>query len=405
MESRVFVSKAIRVIGAIAALALLLMAPAACKYGQSNPLQSARLQTGIPTAHEVSVLFINVGCGDAALVRIDGLFYLIDTGEKAAAPALYRGLALLDVHRIEAVFLTHTHSDHIGGMEALSRRFDVGALYSAEISEDKKNGQNKIEELAEELNLPHTKLEAGNSIPVAQDVSFEVLGPLVCNEKDDNDNSLVLRLRINGRTLLFAGDMQFEEEATLLSAGIDLKADVLKVGNHGNPDATSGQFAGAVSPEIAVISTDTSEDADSANARVISALGSAHVYVTEDYACGVLLNVHADGEMAISNPEPEKATADIRILNIDFDAQTVTIANESDTDADLSGYFIFSEKGSEVFIFPQGSHIGSGQTLTVACIGGSGDYIWNDTNVWNGKKGDTAVLYDCFGNETSRRDL
>ena len=394
----------LRLIGVAIAWALIVIVLSGCAIENSrldpNTLDSKTEETP-DNPHEVSVMFINVGRADAAIVRIDGLSYLIDTGEKASVPVLYSALAICGVENLEAVFLTHTHSDHIGGMEALVQKYGVGTLYSAEISEDKDNGENKIDNLAAELLLKHVKLTAGNTVQLAADIYFEVLGPLVYNGDDDNDNSLVLRLSVNGTVFLFTGDMQFAEEESLLAAGADLSADVLKIGNHGNPDATSAAFASAVSPKIAVISTDTAEDTDSANESVISLLGGAQVLVTEDYTRGILMTLGADGAIEISDPQPQKPNADVEILEIDKEAQTITLVNNGG-DTDISGYYIFSEKGSEVFVFPEGTAIKAGQELTVACTGGEGDLIWNDKKVWNAKKEDAGVLYDGYGNELSR---
>lgn len=352
--------------------------------------------------HDFSVMFINVGRADATLIQVDGLSYLIDTGEKSSVPAFLAAMSVMEVQKLKAVFLTHTHSDHVGGMEALAKRYDIDTLYSAEISENKKDGKNKIEELAKELFIPHIRLAAGDTVELTPEIGFEVLGPLEYNSDDDNDNSLILKLSINGKTFLFTGDMQFPEETTLLAAGEDLSADVLKVGNHGNPDATSQEFAAAVSPEIAVISTDTSVDKDSANERVISALKDAQVLVTQDYPIGVLLTINADGAFEVSKPQHRETKAQIIIREIDKDAQTVTLINNGQ-EADISGYFIFSENGSEVYVFPDGTYMKAGETITVACKGGKGDLIWDEKKVWSKKKEDTAILYDRFGNEMSRK--
>ena len=124
---------------------------------------------------------------------------------------------------------------------------------------------------------------------------MEVIAPLEYNKKDDNDNSLVLRLLVNGKVFLFTGDMQFAEEQTLLNAGTDVSADVLKVGNHGNPDSTSEQFAKAVNPEIAIITTDTSVDTDSANERVKKLFSK--VLLTQDYKFGIKITIDKDGNL------------------------------------------------------------------------------------------------------------
>lgn len=357
--------------------------------------------TATPEDTGLSILFINVGYGDAALIRVNGRAYMVDTGQKSAAPALYRALTLLGVDRLDGLFLTHTHSDHIGGAEALALRCEIGTLYSAEISMDKDSGKNAIEQVAQELSLTHQKLSAGDTVDIGGGAYFEVLGPVSYNGDDDNDNSLVMKLHAGGVTVLLTGDMQFAEESTLLAAGADLSADVLKVGNHGNPDATSEAFTQAVNPKYAVISTSTAEDDDTPNERVLALLSGAHVAVTQDYVSGVLLTAK-DGAVTLSDmPVPEPA-ADVAIQEIDKDAQTITLVNRGAEKADLSRFFIWSMKGSEVFVFPQGAALAAGDTLTVACRGGSGDYLWDDKKVWSGKADEAGILYDAYGTELSR---
>ena len=201
-------------------------------------------------------------------------------------------------------------------------------------------------------------------------------------------------------TVLLTGDMQFAEEATLLAADADVSADVLKVGNHGNPDATSEAFAQAVGPEYAVISTSTAQDEDTPNERVLALFSGAQIAVTQGYGCGVLLSA-ADGAATVSDVPVPEPTADVAIQEIDKDAQTITLVNNG-TDADLSGFFLLSVKGNEVFVFPEGTSLAAGDTLTVACQGGTGDYIWDDRKMWSDKADEAGILYDRYGNELSR---
>jgi competence protein ComEC len=369
-------------------------------------VQSPATPQDIQHDDEVSVVFINVGKADSALLTINDKNYLIDTGSNKSVPALFRALAIIGVDKIDGLFLTHTHSDHIGGTEELAQKYQIDRLYSAEISMNNKKGENKIVNLAAELDLPHIKLNASDIIEVEKDIAFQVIAPLVYNEDDDNDNSLVLLIELNGKRFLFTGDMQFTQENTILSSGADISSHILKVGNHGNKDATSSRFAKAVSPEYAIISTDTQQDDNSANPIVINNLKPAETLLTQDYIYGIKMTVDTNGQVSISDLEPIKATANMEVISIDNEGQTITIINNGET-TDISGYFIFSERGSEVFVFPNGSIIDAGQRITISCNNSdvTGDYIWDDKNVWHKSNTDAGILYDYFGNELARFNI
>ncbi|MBQ9832517.1 MAG: MBL fold metallo-hydrolase [Clostridia bacterium] len=379
---------------AVFIIALLLCFTAVgCEQSQQNK---------VTASHDVRVMFINVGRADAALLCIDDKSYMIDTGEDDTALRLFAAMNYMGIESLDGLILTHTHSDHIGGAKLLLQYMPTETLYSAQISENKSNGENKIDNIAKNYSAEQVKLSAGDKIKINDDMAFEVLAPITYNADDDNDNSLVLRLKVNGRTILFTGDMQFAEELTLMSKASSLKADILKVGNHGNKDATSEQFALAVAPEYSIISTDTSVDENSANRRVKEALSMSEIFVTEDYQLGILLTIDENGDVSIEDPIPLAADVQLEIIAADTEKQTVTVKNNGET-VSLDGYMLFSENGKELFVFEKGASVQSGDLITVACTGYEGDYTWpNEDKAWNKKKGDIAILYDNFGNEISR---
>jgi competence protein ComEC len=97
---------------------------------------------------------------------------------------------------------------------------------------------------------------------ISDDGVIDILAPslptLVDTGDDINENSIVTRLTyINGsRTFreLFMGDAGEASEARLLASGIDLRANVLKVGHHGSRYASTPAFISAVEPQVAIIS-------------------------------------------------------------------------------------------------------------------------------------------------------
>ena len=355
----------------------------------------ASVEEGLPGKDGFALLYVNVGKADAAILRIGDKTVLIDTGSAESAPQLVAGLNALNVSVIDAVFITHSHSDHLGGLDALAANYNISIIYSSVFAAPDKNGVSKIVKRAEKLNLAHQELQAGESIPVSANVSLTVLGPLSLNEDDDNDNSLVLRFSYNGKTFLFAGDMQFAEEQALIDSGVALKADVLKVGNHGNPDATGNDFASLVSPLYAVISTNTRVDTDSANARVTSALASSMVFLTQDFPIGMLVTFDGPDTMLLSNPARGDSSLDVSIQCIDAGQQTVTLENNASESADLSGCMLFSKRTDALLRFPEGTLLPAGQTLT---IGTGQDLSFpNEDKPLSKKKANTVTFYDSYG--------
>jgi len=365
-----------------------------------NVPNTARLLPGsleevLPSKGGFALLYVNVGKADAAILRVGDTTVLIDTGSAESAPQLIAGLNALGVTTIDGVFITHSHSDHLGGLDALAANYRIPIVYSPFYSEPDKNGASKIVKRAVKLGLPHQELQAGDSIPVADGGSFDVLGPLSLNKEADNDNSLVLRFSYYNQTFLFAGDMQFAEEQELIDSGVAFKADVLKVANHGNPDATGDDFAALVSPSFAVISTDTQSDTDSANARVTAALAGSMIFLTQDFPIGLLVTFDGPDTMLLSNPARKDRTLDVSIQSIDVEAQTVTLENNGSSDADLSGCILFSVRSDALLRFPEGTRLPAGQTLT---IGAGGEVSFpNEDKPLSKKKTNTVTLYDSFG--------
>ena len=135
-------------------------------------------------------------------------------------------------------------------------------------------------------------LSSGDSLPL-DGGHLSVLGPLEKDDEKENNNSLVLLAEGGGGSILLAGDMEFPEEDSLLKAGLIPHADVLKVGNHGEDDATSNALINAVRPSVAVISTNSDDEPDTPSRRVLKLLKSwdIQIYVTQDTASGVLITL------------------------------------------------------------------------------------------------------------------
>ena len=270
-------------------LAALLLAGALMGCAAESEMKPAK-----DTPMLVEITAFNVGKADAILVRVGEKTYLIDAGLKKGFSDLLYALEGEGVTRLDGVFLTHVDKDHGGGMEPLADTdIAIDAFYASPHFFKRSLKENQIVRAADQRGKDVIWLNEGDAVEIAPDCRFEVLGPLGLDPDNENNNSLVMMLVTPQGRALLAGDMEKEAEKLLLALDIDLSAAYLKVGHHGRNDATSKAFARAVSPEIAVISTDSVEEPRSANEKVIDRLEDvgARVYVTEDYERGVTVRL------------------------------------------------------------------------------------------------------------------
>ena len=346
--------------------------------------------------HDCTMLFVNAGKADSIVVKVDGKAYLIDAGTAASPPMIYAALSWLEVEALDGVFLTHTHNDHVGGYRTVAECYPIEVCYTAAITAD----WGKLDAIIEDT--PRIALDPGSVVEIAEGAYFEVLGPIRYNPIDDNNNSLVLRLTVNGVTTIFAGDMLFDEEKTLMRAGMDLRCDLLKLGHHGKKDATSTSLMQEAMPDYAVICTDREDDSATAHKSVVNALKGmdAEVFVTDEYDLGLAVTIEKDGTLRFENAEPREKNPKVKLESVSKADQSVVLHNKEGAEVDVSEWFLVSETGKELFRFPDGTVIPADGRLTVACMGSKvpADLTWKDGTVWHKTKEDNAVLIDHLGN-------
>ena len=256
---------------------------------------------------QVELFAVNVGKGDALVVRAGDYTCLIDTGKEKAQEQLEVALKALGVEALDAVFITHTDKDHVGGLKWLRESdIEIRAIYASRYYPNTTEKKHPAVKAAKKLDLIVNWLGAGDSVPLGDSGAvFRVLAPAMEIPDDEDDNSLVMMLESPDGRILLTGDMEHVEEAALLASGADLRCDVLKVANHGDSDATSAALIAACAPSVALISTDSAEKPGSPDAGVVRNLqgvGCA-VYVTQDASLGIRVTLDG-GRVAVENVNP-----------------------------------------------------------------------------------------------------
>lgn len=235
------------------------------------------------------VHFLDVGQGDAILVSTpEGKHILIDAGgttnfrkEKDAwrersrpfevgAKVVVPLLKKRGIHSLDMVIITHNHQDHTGGLQAVLGEIPVKSiLFNGTMAES--SAFKQLLRTAVDQDIPVYHAASGSSyhpddhtellfMSSGVQAKEEEILPVVENQ---NHESLVFELRMNGARFLFTGDADAEAEQQILTEQADHRIaesyklrplDVLKVGHHGSKTSTTEAWLRAWKPEAAVIS-------------------------------------------------------------------------------------------------------------------------------------------------------
>jgi competence protein ComEC len=245
-----------------------------------TPSEAPVASTTATSAGLLRVHFIDVGQGDAELiVSPEGKLALIDGGEAGSGVLPY--LRSLGVSKLDLVVATHPHADHIGGLVQVLKAFPVTEVVTNGQPTTTLTYEHFLDAIAG-AKAEYVEVRRGDTIPFGG-LTFQVLSPQSVTGPDLNNNSIVLRLVYGASSFLFTGDADQAAEASILSMGLPVQADILKVGHHGSRTASSPIFLRAVKPEIAVYSAGIGNTYGHPHPETLAALvaAGAQVYGTD----------------------------------------------------------------------------------------------------------------------------
>lgn len=202
----------------------------------------------------------DVGQGDAEVLATDRPHraVLVDTGPdpEAVAGCLHR----LGITHVPLVVLSHLHADHVGGLAAVLRHQQVGAV-AVGVSRQPAWAWQQVRQEARAAHVPIVQLRRGEQLSWPG-LTLRVLGPepedALPDDGDDsgtaiNDTSVVLKAVTAAGRVLLTGDIELRAQADLLADGADVTADILKIPHHGSR-YSAPKFLAAVHARIAVAS-------------------------------------------------------------------------------------------------------------------------------------------------------
>ena len=262
-----------------------------------------------PGVFEVTA--IDVGQGDSLLlITPEGKTLLLDSGgmpgtahsdfdvgEEVVSPYLWsRG-----IRRLDAIALSHAHSDHMGGMRSVIANFQPHELWYGVESPD--HGFQDVEQTAREFHLKLTPHAAGDAFDFGG-LHIRVLNPQPgwqAHNPAQDDESLVLHMQYGATSALLVGDAHKRIEKFLIEE--EPQADLLKIGHHGSMTSSSPDFLEAVQPRFAVVSAGLYNSFKHPRPEVMRRFADAHVETYRTDLEGAV-SFYLDGRTVTARPVP-----------------------------------------------------------------------------------------------------
>lgn len=204
------------------------------------------------------VHMLDVGQGDSFLiVSADDTQLLIDAGKDAKVLTELSRVMPRGDRSIDVVIATHPDADHIGGLASVFARYDVGLFLTSQVEADTETFRSLFETIDEkEIPAYYVRTGMNLSLGTAPATDFSILFPdRETIGWETNTASVVGRLQIGERSILFTGDSPESIEAHLVKndpRAIDV--DILKLGHHGSKTSSSEPFLRATTPALALVS-------------------------------------------------------------------------------------------------------------------------------------------------------
>ncbi len=245
-------------------------------------------------ADALTIHYIDVGQADCALVECGGEFMIIDGGNVDDSDLVVAYLEEQGVEQLHTVVCSHAHEDHVGGLSAVLAVYPTEQIlsptrtYSSRCFDDFMYYADQ-QDITVTIPSPRDSFRLGGA-------EVTVLGP-VKSYPDPNNTSIVLKIEFGTTSFLFTGDMEVLAETDILDAGMDVSADVLKVGHHGSSTSTGYRFLYEADPDYAVISVGADNTYGHPHRETIAILNDAEIPMFRTDELGTVIAVSDGSEI------------------------------------------------------------------------------------------------------------
>ena len=247
---------------------------------------------------QLELRFLDVGQGDAAVIREGGKTVLVDAGPSAR---IMLQLQTLGIDRIDLVVASHNHADHIGGMPAVLSGTRVPFYLDNGVPHTTATYQRTIQAVAASgakyLRPTHRTITLGAA-------QLRVLPPPP--SRDQNNSSVGLLVEYGQFRALLTGDSELYELQYWLRTESIPRVNVIKVAHHGSWNGTTLEWVQTTRPEMALISVGARNSYGHPSPRAIQQWQSVGARVDRtDVEGTVSIFANMDGTFTTTTQRPD----------------------------------------------------------------------------------------------------
>ena len=203
----------------------------------------------------LEIWFANIKDGDATILMYDGEVWMIDCGDTRHGERIAALLRQLGVEKIDRLFNSHLHHDHINGLAQTDDTAKIGEILICFPPELTESGQRMIQ-VAHEHMIPVNRYQDGDRFTMGDGAVEWTILKNGEPDLDINNQSAVTRITYGERSILFTADMeQPGQKAMLERVGPEpLKCDIVKYPHHAKNDLYT-PFYEAMGAKLAIITS------------------------------------------------------------------------------------------------------------------------------------------------------
>jgi len=212
-------------------------------------------------ADRLHIEMLDVGQGLSFLLSGGNCNSLYDTGTpKSGIDTMLQNRG---VKTLCSVVLSHWHNDHVGGIPILVEMAKNGKLRinrvfftkDSLLSGSAARFRDSCLMLLKDVGIASSEISRGDTLADFLPWTARVLFPVGNNSLTENSSSVAIRISDSQNSFLFMGDLEEEQEKSILQLEPLLTATGLQVGHHGSATSSSWGFLAQIQPKMAFIST------------------------------------------------------------------------------------------------------------------------------------------------------